>query len=121
MVAVVTFSLKHLLAKSLVLETLGMTINVNEPPFAVGDEVVVLVEDVPQLPQHQLKKLRLKNQDIIFGLKSERKCKKTLIPLFKSTLFFSMSSMSSSYLVSLVAMVSLGTMLSQSEHSQAEL
>ena len=69
MVAVVTFSLKHLLAKFLVLETLGVAINVNEPPFAVGDEVVVLVEDVPQLPQHQLKKRRLKKQDIIFLFK----------------------------------------------------
>ena len=69
MVAVVTFSLKHLLAKFLVLETLGVAINVNEPPFAVGDEVVVLVEDVPQLPQHQLKKLGLEKQDILFLFK----------------------------------------------------
>ena len=43
MVAVVTFSLKHLLAQLLVLETLGVAINVNEPPLAVSDEVVVLV------------------------------------------------------------------------------
>ena len=64
MVAVVTFSLKHLLAQLLVLETLGVAINVNEPPLAVGDEVVVLVEDVPQLPQHQFQKLGLEKNKI---------------------------------------------------------
>ena len=59
MVAVVTFSLEHFLAEPLVLVTLTVTVDVDEPPLAVGDEVVVLVEDVPQLPQHQLKLLGL--------------------------------------------------------------
>ena len=62
MVAVVTFPLEHLLAKLLVLEALGMAVDVDEPPLAVGDEVMILVKDVPQLPQHQLQQLRLQNK-----------------------------------------------------------
>ena len=54
MVAVITFPLKHFLAELLILKALGVAIDVNEPPLAVGDEVVILVEDVSQLPQHQL-------------------------------------------------------------------
>ena len=52
MVAVVTFPLQHLFAELLILEALGVAVDVNEPPLTVGDEVMILVEDVPQLPQH---------------------------------------------------------------------
>ena len=62
MVAVVTFPLEHLLAELLVLEALGVAVDVDEPPLAVGDEVMILVKDVPQLPQHQLQQLRLQNK-----------------------------------------------------------
>ena len=58
-VTVVTLPLQHLLAQLLILEALGVAVDVDEPPLAVGDEVVVLVEDVSQLPKHQLQKLRL--------------------------------------------------------------
>ena len=68
MVAVVTFPLEHLLAELLVLEALGVAVDVDEPPLAVGDEVMILMEDVPQLPQHQLQQLRLQNK-IIFLIK----------------------------------------------------
>ena len=62
MVAVVTFPLEHLLAELLILEALGVAVDVDEPPLAVGDEVMILVKDVPQLPQHQLQQLRLQNK-----------------------------------------------------------
>ena len=64
MVAVVAFPLEHLLAELLILEALGVAVDVDEPPLAVGDEVMILVKDIPQLPQHQLQQLRLQNKMI---------------------------------------------------------
>ena len=64
MVAVVAFPLEHLLAELLILEALGVAVDVDEPPLAVGDEVMILMKDVSQLPQHQLQQLRLQNKMI---------------------------------------------------------
>ena len=60
MVTVVTLPLQHFFAEFVILQARNMTIHVNQSSLAVGDEVVVLMEDVAKLPQHQLKQLRLK-------------------------------------------------------------
>ena len=58
-VAVITFPLQHFLAQLVVLVAGLVAVNVNQSPLAVRDEIVVLVQDIPQLAQDQLEGLRL--------------------------------------------------------------
>ena len=46
MVAVVALSLQHRLAQLLVLVTRLVAVDVYQPPLAVSDEVMILMEDI---------------------------------------------------------------------------
>ena len=58
-VAVITFPLQHFLAQLVILVAGLVAVDVNQSPLAVRDEIMVLVQDIPQLPQDQLEGLRL--------------------------------------------------------------
>jgi len=58
-IAVITFPLQHLLAQLVILVAGLVAVDVNQSPLAVRDEIMVLVQDIPQLPQDQLEGLRL--------------------------------------------------------------
>ena len=55
----ITFPLQHLLAQLVILVAGLVAVDVNQSPLAVRDEIMVLVQDIPQLPQDQLEGLRL--------------------------------------------------------------
>ena len=59
MVAVVTLPLQHLLAQFVILVARLVAVDINQSTLAVRDEIMILVENIPQLSQHQLKGLRL--------------------------------------------------------------
>ena len=64
----ITFPLQHLLAQFVVLVAGLVAVNVNQSALAVRDEIVVLVQDIPQLAQHQLEGLRLEIRRIVVRL-----------------------------------------------------
>ena len=55
----ITFPLQHFLAQLIILVAGLVAVDVNQSPLAVRDEIMVLVQDIPQLPQDQLEGLRL--------------------------------------------------------------
>ena len=67
MVAVVALPLQHLLAQLVVLLAGLVAVDVNQSPLAVGDEVMIFMEDVPQLAQDGLQTLGLKSNILIFS------------------------------------------------------